>query len=389
MCDKITTFMGCGEAVADSKVTTALAHSFVKLSIQEFIEVSGFKIDTMMLNYFWQVMTKRQWVHMHPLVLEFLGYEGSIIDQRKNFTRYLKRQEYKFEELSSKDDRCKEYDDIVREQAMMKPAHLANRKWLIMDSRDFKRAIMGLRTKRADAIKDYYFNLEELLQLYVDYDKRFEVRKREEDAKREISSRDAEIAKRGDKIDSLEEMMREMKQTLDEMNKKNDQLLDDNVNAAIERNTLIAQNNDLQQDVTTIGRRLGAACVDRAPRPLNPIKRERFLFIRWTNLNYHRTIPNPTLADNHRVYRYYAIRGQTQYSVSALRTQRQKDPALEVILELDVQPNTKTLYNRVKEELEERGVRYVGNALSIANSDVDEAELVERLSEINDDKYNV
>jgi len=389
MCDKITTFMGCGEAVADSKVTTALAHSFVKLSIQEFIEVSGFKIDTMMLNYFWQVMTKRQWVHMHPLVLEFLGYEGSIIDQRKNFTRYLKRQEYKFEELSSKDDRCKEYDDIVREQAMMKPAHLANRKWLIMDSRDFKRAIMGLRTKRADAIKDYYFNLEELLQLYVDYDKRFEVRKREEDAKREISSRDAEIAKRGDKIDSLEEMMREMKQTLDEMNKKNDQLLDDNVNAAIERNTLIAQNNDLQQDVTTIGRRLGAACVDRAPRPLNPIKRERFLFIRWTNLNYHRTIPNPTLADNHRVYRYYAIRGQTQYSVSALRTQRQKDPALEVILELDVQPNTKTLYNRVKEELEERGVRYIGNALSIANSDVDEAELVERLSEINDDKYNV
>jgi hypothetical protein len=63
----------------------------------------------------------------------------------------------------------------------MKPADLAKRKWLIMDSRDFKRAIMGLRTKRADAIKDY-FNLEELLQLYVDYDKRFEVRKREEES---------------------------------------------------------------------------------------------------------------------------------------------------------------------------------------------------------------
>jgi len=60
-----------------------------------------------------------------------------------------------------------------------------------------------------------------------------------------------------------------------------------------------------------------------------------------------------------------------------------------VILELDVQPNTKTLYNRVKEELEERGVRYIGNALSITNSTVNEAELVERLSEINDEKYNV
>ncbi len=49
---------------------------------------------------------------------------------------------------------------------------------------------MGLRTKRADAIKDYYFNLEELVQLYCDYDKRFEVYKRE-----------AEINRRGDKID--------------------------------------------------------------------------------------------------------------------------------------------------------------------------------------------
>jgi hypothetical protein len=220
----------------------------------------------------------------------------------------------------------------------------------------------------------------------VEYEHRFEIRKREEEAKIVIKQKD-------DKIDELKRLMEEMrtenKQTIAEIKAQNAQLLDDNANAAIERNLLIAQNNDLQQDVTTIGRRLGAACVDRAPRPLNPIKRERFLFIRWTNLNYHRTIQNPTLADNHRVYRYYAIRGQTQYSVSALRTQRQKDPALEVILELDVQPNTKTLYNRVKEELEERGVRYIGNALSIANSDVDEAQLVERLSEINDDKYNV
>jgi hypothetical protein len=195
----MATFMGCGESPIDDRVTRALSQSFVKLSIQEFIEVSGFKIDAIMLNYFWQVMTKRRGVLLHTTVLEFLGYEGEEKYQRQNFTRYLKRQEYKFEELST-DERCKEYDDIVQEQATMKPADLAKRKWLIMDSRDFKRAIMGLRTKRADAIKDYYFNLEELLQLYVDYDKRFEVRKREENAKREISSRDAEIAKRGDKL---------------------------------------------------------------------------------------------------------------------------------------------------------------------------------------------
>jgi hypothetical protein len=51
--------------------------------------------------YFWQVMTKRRWVHMHPSVLEFLGYEGSIIDQRKNF---ISKTAELFEELPSTDE---------------------------------------------------------------------------------------------------------------------------------------------------------------------------------------------------------------------------------------------------------------------------------------------
>jgi hypothetical protein len=47
----VTTFMGCGESPIDDRVTRALSQSFVKLSIQEFIEVSGFKIDAIMLNF--------------------------------------------------------------------------------------------------------------------------------------------------------------------------------------------------------------------------------------------------------------------------------------------------------------------------------------------------
>jgi hypothetical protein len=366
-----TEFMGvsCDGSLQSGTIARALVASpDKKLSVHEFVDSSGFKIDKLMFNEFWQIVAKKRGTHVGASVLTWLGYEGEYKNQRQKFIDYLNRNAISYEQLRSTDDRINEYSTIADEMKEMRPVEISKAKWIVMNSRDFKKAIMKLSTKKGNDIREYYLNVEELLQEYVEYEHRFEIRKREEEAKIVIKQKD-------DKID--------------ELLRKVDQLLDDTANAAIERNTLIAQNNDLQQDVTTIGRRLGAACVDRAPRPLNPIKRERFLFIRWTNLNYHRTIPNPTLADNHRVYRYYAIRGQTQYSVSALRTQRQKDPALEVILELDVQPNTKTLYNRVKEELEERGVRYVGNALSIANSDVDEAELVERLSEINDDKYNV
>jgi MSV199 domain/Protein of unknown function (DUF3627) len=380
-----TVFMGvdCDGAIQSGTIARALVASpDRKLNVQEYVDSSGFNIDGLMFNEFWQVIAKRRRSHMGPSLLEWLGYEGDGKTQKRKFKEFLDRNNISYEQLSSSDDRINEYSTITDEMKEMRPVEISKAKWLIMNSRDFKKAIMKLSTKRGDAIREYYLNVEELLQEYVEYDKRFELRKRDEDAKREILSRDIEINKRGDKID---ELLREVR----EQNRKLDDLHDINIDQSRQLNTLTTQNNDLQQDVTAIGLRLGAACVDRAPRPINPIKRERFVFIRWTNLNYHRTIRDPTQADNHRVYRYYAIRGQTQYSNSALRAQRQKDPALEVILELDVQPNTKTLYNRVKEELEERGVRYIGNALSITNSDVDEVELVERLGEINDDKFNV
>jgi len=372
------TFMGhdC-DAPTDKRVVMALGASSSKLGIHSFVKTSGFVIDQYMFNEFWQIIVESHPPHVGGVTLEWLGYSGEPNKQKEKFIAYLKRNDIAYEEIIHTDARISRYPSILKDIAS-KPSQFSQCKWLIMKSRDFKKAIMKLSTSRGNDIREYYLSVEELMKLYVEYDKRCEMREREE-----------MIRVKSIEIIDLKRMMQEMAKTLNDVNKKNDQLLDDNVNQLRRLNSVISQNNDLQQDVTEIGRRLGAACVDRAPRPLNPIKRERFLFIRWTNLNYHRTIPNPTLADNHRVYRYYAIRGQTQYSVSALRTQRQKDPALEVILELDVQPNTKTLYNRVKEELEERGVRYVGNALSIANSDVDETELVERLSEINDDKYNV
>src|SRR5579864_3540147 len=275
-----TEFMGvrCDGSLQSGTIARALVASpDKKLSVREYVDSSGFKIDQLMLNEFWQIVAKNRATHVRSSMLEWLGYEGKPYHQKQMFTDYLKRNEIAYEQLRSSDDRINEYPTIADEMKEMRPVEISKAKWLVMNSRDFKKEIIKLSTKKGNDIREYYLNVEELLQEYVEYDKRFEIRKREEEAKVVIKQKD-------DKIDELKRLMQEIKA-------QNAQLLDDNANAAIERNTLIAQNNDLQQDVTTIGRRLGAACVDRAPRPLNPIKRERFLFIRWTNLNYHSTIP--------------------------------------------------------------------------------------------------
>ncbi len=368
----MTSFMGSEIGDVDERVTKALNASTTKLSIQQFIAATDFKIDPIMVNYFWQVVAKNLSGHMAAEILQFIGYDSSNEKENKRtFLRFLKRQNIPYEELVHTDDRCKLYEDIIEEQRTMHPNTLSKQRWLIMNSRDFKRAIMGLRTKQADAIRDYYFNLEEVVQLYCAYDKRFDVRKCQE-----------ELNRRGDKIDELTKLMLENKRSMDE-------LLDINHEQLDQLNSLTSQNNDLQQDVTAIGHKLNVACVDRAPRPMRVQKRERFMILRWTNVNYHKTLDDPRPEDDHRRFRYYAIRAQAIGATTALRTQRHKDAALEIVLELDVQPNTKTLYNRIKDELVERGVVFIRNAISLTDSALTETELVERMREVDDDKFNV
>jgi hypothetical protein len=51
-------------------------------------------------------------------------------------------------------------------------------------------------------------------------------------------------------------------------------------------------------------------------------------------------------------------------------------------LEIDVQPNTKALYNNIKEALMEDGVRFIRNGCSLIDSIVTEQQLIERINEI-------
>ena len=52
--------MGSEIGTIDDRVTKAMnASSTTKLSIQQFITATDFKIDPIMVNYFWQVLTKK------------------------------------------------------------------------------------------------------------------------------------------------------------------------------------------------------------------------------------------------------------------------------------------------------------------------------------------
>ena len=208
---------------------------------------------------------------------------------------------------------------------------------------------MQLKTKNGHIIRQYYIDLEKLLKLYVEYTLYFNHR----ESQRKITDLQQTMNR-------MEQHMRSLGISLEEVKDQNDKLL-------YKTKGLKKQNKDIQ-------RKLGIAVEDRAPLPLDKSIQERFVLLK-------RNDPN--------IMPYHTIRAQNAYIERKLRSQRTLFPDLEVLLDLKCNPNSKTLYNRIKVELKAKGVQFSLNNIELEGSEVTQEELVENMKVINDQKYLV
>jgi len=155
--------------------------------------------------------------------------------------------------------------------------------------------------------------------------------------------------------------------SLEEVKDQNEELLDSN--KGLEKNVkcLEKQNSNIQ-------RKLGIAVEDRAPLPANEDKQERFVLLKRNDSQH---------------YQYYTIRAQFGYTERRIRTQRTLFPDMEILLDFKANPNSKTLYNRIKDELKAKNVQFSGNNIDLEESEVTQEEFVNEMMTINDQKYNV
>jgi hypothetical protein len=239
-----------------------------------------------------------------------------------------------------------------------------------MEPNNLKMAIMQLKTKNGHKIRQYYIDLEELLKMYVEYTLYFNHR----EATR--------------KITNLEQMMVDLKLTnrnieesnkrLEESNKRQEEYMrsmgiqledvrDQNEELLGETKGLKKQNNNIQ-------RKLGIAVEDRAPLPENKGKQERFVLLKRND---------PDHAP------YYTMRAQDLYVRRKLKIERLNFPHLEVLLDFKCNPNSKTLYVRIKENLKAKNVVFKGNNINLEGSNVFEDELIDEMKVINDQRLAI
>lgn len=109
---------------------------------------------------------------------------------------------------------------------------------------------------------------------------------------------------------------------------------------------------------------MGIAVEDRAPLPVDENKQERFVLLK-RNDNQH--------------YQYYTIRAQHKYTERKLKVQTTLFPQLEILLDFKANPNSKSLYTRIKDTLKAKNVTFSGNNIDLEESKVTEEDLIEEM----------
>jgi transcriptional regulator with XRE-family HTH domain len=368
-----TTFLGVTidtiNGPFDFKIKKALNRSASLLNIMDFIKVTKFRLNMTMFDYFWQVVVGNTPGHVARRVLEWFGYDGDYSEQKRLFTRMLNNNKINYRELTQKDEDIKLYPSIQQELQIL-PSNVTNSKFLIMEPRDLKMAIMQLKTKNGHIIRDYYIDLEELLKLYVEYTLYFNHRESQRKitnleqmmSRMDLTMKKQEEDREKDRQIMLrqEQYMRSLGISLEEVKDQNEELLDNN--------------KGLKKEVKKVQRKLGIAVEDRAPQPEDESKRERFVLLKRNDPEF---------------MGYYTIRTQDAYTTKKLKTQRTLFPDLVVLLDFKCSPNSKTLYNRIKENLKLKNVAFKNNDIEIEDSQITEEELIDEMKAINDQKYNV
>lgn len=156
----------------------ALANSENLLNIFEFIEVVEFPINTFMLDKFWHCIAENRSVDVHGTVLTWLGYESkNEYDNKATFIQLLNSHGIQFKQIKHTDPEFQEYPELIEEAKSLHANALNRKKWIIMNSDDFKEMVMCLQTKKASFIRKYYLSLEKLIKMYGEYTYLFQLQK--------------------------------------------------------------------------------------------------------------------------------------------------------------------------------------------------------------------
>jgi len=187
--------------------------------------------------------------------------------------------------------------------------------------------------------------------------------------KAENEAKDKLLQEKQDKIDEVLLQLKRMDDKNTVLIQQNKAMMNKLVDISDQNDELLEKNADLDDKVGKVHLKLGIAAYDRAPLPKSARKQECFLLLK--------------LNDPEEYWDYYTIRAQQTRANASLRFKQQMYPNMTVLINMPCHPNSKSLYVRIKDDLNNQGIEVNGNNLRIIDENaITEEELVTMMKRV-------
>jgi hypothetical protein len=348
--------------------------SLAMLHIDEFIQVTGFELfNVLPFKVMWNSFRQDIPIYITDDLVEIFGYTGDIRVQRGHIAKHVKNYGIPVIRLSNKAYNEFLCSDLTTQDSQEEGAVLINEmyppvekthgsgrtKHTLIMPRELKKLLMNVNTLTGKRVCEYMVRLDELFELYLLYQKTRETRLRD----------------LTDQYFKDEKLRHE--QTMQCFKDAERQRIEEKERHERESMEAKERHDETMEVLNDVSYQLNTAVEERAPRTSDSTKHESFVLARLNNKG------DP-------VVKYYAVRNQVSSIKTTLRRLKTKYPDMQVLVEIGYQPNSKNLFNLMKEYLmvKEKKIQVRVNHVLLTNGYTEE-ELVADILLLDESKREV
>jgi hypothetical protein len=316
-------------------IQKAINHGVGMLHINDFIKVTGFELNEILpVDTMWNTFQRGIPIYITNELIAAFGYKGELKKQKANLLKLIRKYDIPIVRLDNKN-----YENFIRtperpyatdtqifypeiDKSRGKTLH-----YLIMPH-DFKKLLIVVDTENGKLAREYVVKLDDLFHLYLKYQIEYE-KNRNYIAEKHYNRTLAE----------MKEIKQALTQKLDEQSQKIDDM----------KETIEVQHEVLEE----VNSKLDKSTDERAPRTKNTSKHEKFVIAKISSSGESNV--------------YYSIRCQNTIIKRTIKKLKTKYPHMITIIEISYQPNSKNLYNLMKENLADK-IIVKGNVIHLTNN---------------------
>ena len=145
------------------------------LTVKELLKIIKYDVNELYIDKFWENIKNNKWLYIDNNMIEYIGY-SDINSGKKTYIKLLNnnfKEDIDFKYINNKEFTTISMEHLCSIENIDINTH--NKvKHIIISPKCFKKSLMMLRTIKSEDIRNYYIELEEIFNFYLQYQNKYQ-----------------------------------------------------------------------------------------------------------------------------------------------------------------------------------------------------------------------